>query len=196
MRLRSREGSRAAARSASQFAELVGLRGRSEGQPRYRSRVPSLPHLELELPTRRSTRRLAAALAERLRIGDIVWLEGDLGAGKTFFARGLLRALGVPESVPVTSPTFALMHEHEGRVPIRHLDLYRLGEADELVELGIEEALEEAVVVIEWGARFREAIGSRGVEVTLVPEGETRRLARLRALDPRGAELVQVLGGP
>lgn len=151
--------------------------------------------IELELPTRRATRRLAAALGERLRVGDLVWLEGELGAGKTFFTRGLLRALGVPQAVPVTSPTFALVHEHEGRVPIKHLDLYRLGDASELIELGIDEALEEAVVVIEWGGRFREAIAPRGLEVQLVAEGETGRVARLRALDLRGAELLRALTG-
>ncbi|MGH0038487.1 MAG: tRNA (adenosine(37)-N6)-threonylcarbamoyltransferase complex ATPase subunit type 1 TsaE, partial [Myxococcota bacterium] len=79
----------------------------------------------------RRTRHLGAALGARLVPGDVVWLEGELGAGKTFFARGLLRALGVSEAIPVTSPTFALVHEHEGRVPIRHLDLYRLGDVDE-----------------------------------------------------------------
>ena len=131
--------------------------------------------IELELPTRRATRRLAAALGERLRVGDLVWLEGELGAGKTFFTRGLLRALGVPQAVPVTSPTFALVHE--------------------LIELGIDEALEEAVVVIEWGGRFREAIAPRGLEVQLVAEGETGRVARLRALDLRGAELLRALTG-
>lgn len=146
--------------------------------------------LELELPSRRATRRLAAALGAHLRVGDVVWLEGELGAGKTFFTRGLLRALGVPEDVPVTSPTFALVHEHEGRAPIRHLDLYRLGEADELSELGVDEALEEAVVVIEWGARFRDAIARRGLQIELVATGAKGRVARLTALDGRGAALL------
>lgn len=146
--------------------------------------------MELRLPTRRSTRRLAAALAPLLAPGDVVWLEGELGAGKTFFARGLLRALGVPESIPVTSPTFALVHEHEGRVPIRHLDLYRLVEADELVELGLGEALDRAIVVVEWGRRFRGAIGERGVEIELVALSATGRLARVRGLDARGAAVV------
>ena len=123
--------------------------------------------MERFLESRRATRRLGAALAPALVAGDVIWLEGELGAGKTFFTRGLLRALGVPEAVPVTSPTFALMHEHEGRVPIRHLDLYRLASPEELHELGVVEAMEGAVTVIEWGARLRPGLGARGLEITL-----------------------------
>ncbi len=149
---------------------------------------------ELDLPSRRATRRLGAALAVILRPGDVVWLEGDLGAGKTFFARGLLSGLGVPDAVPVTSPTFALVHEHSGRLPIRHLDLYRLEEVDELRELGLEEALDEAVTVIEWGKRLRDGIGARGIEIELRPRDEaTGRVAALRALDARGQQLLESL---
>jgi tRNA threonylcarbamoyladenosine biosynthesis protein TsaE len=155
--------------------------------------TPGEPTLEVPLPSRRATRRLAAALGARLEIGDVVWLEGELGAGKTFFTRGLLRALGVPEAVPVTSPTFALMHEHAGSLPIVHLDLYRLGDASELDELGLDEAFEGAIAVVEWGARFRAAIGERGLELRIaVGEGE-RRVAHLRGLDARGAELLGAL---
>lgn len=151
--------------------------------------------MELALPTRRATRRLGAALAPLLEIGDVIWLEGELGAGKTFFARGLFRALGVPESIPVTSPTFALMHEHEGRAaPILHLDLYRLGDVEALDELGLAEAFERAIVVVEWGARFRGALGERGLEIALtIPEEGPGRAARLTALDARGEILLAAL---
>lgn len=152
--------------------------------------------MELALTTRRRTRQLGAALGAILEPGDVVWLEGELGAGKTFFARGLLRALGVPESIPVTSPTFALVHEHEGRVPIRHLDLYRLGDPDELVELGVDEALRQAVIVVEWGARFRDAIAPRGVEIVLsMPDDGGGRRASVRALDARGRVIRDALAG-
>lgn len=150
--------------------------------------------LHLALRTRRRTRQLGAALAALLRPGDAVWLEGPLGAGKTFFARGLLRALGVSENVPVTSPTFALVHEHEGRVPILHLDLYRLTEADELVELGLDEAAKDAVLVVEWGAGFRGYLGERGIEImfSFPTQGGGRR-ATLTGFDARGRELVRRL---
>lgn len=148
----------------------------------------------LDLPSRRSTRRLGRALAALLEVGDIVWLEGELGAGKTFFARGLFRALGVPETIPITSPTFALVHEYQGRVPIRHLDLYRLGRSGELEELGIEEMMADAVVVVEWGARFRADIGERGVEISLsIPPSGPGRSAVIRGLDPRGRDIAGTL---
>lgn len=151
--------------------------------------------LTLDLESRRATRRLGAALAARLEIGDVVWLEGELGAGKTFFARGLFRALGVPEAVPVTSPTFALLHEHEGRVPIAHLDLYRLSGVEELVELGLFEVMERSVTVIEWGARLRPGIGARGIEVKLARRAaeERGRAATIRGLDARGEALMDGL---
>ena len=149
----------------------------------------------LDLPTRRSTRRLGRALGGLLEAGDVVWLEGELGAGKTFFARGLFRSLGVPVDVPVTSPTFALVHELEGRVPIRHIDLYRIAEVSDLSELGVDEMLTEAIVVLEWGARFRSAIAERGVELVLaIPESAAGRTVRIRGLDARGLEIVQGLG--
>ena len=74
--------------------------------------------IELALPTRRATRRLAAAIGAALAPGDLVVLEGDLGSGKTFLVRGIARALGVPSRVRITSPTFALVNEHSGRMPI------------------------------------------------------------------------------
>lgn len=150
--------------------------------------------MERLLESRRATRRLGAALAPLLEPGDLIWLEGELGAGKTFFTRGLLRALGVPSEVPVTSPTFALMHEHEGRLPIRHLDLYRLSDPDELRELGLHEMLEHAVVIIEWGARFRPAIAERGLEITLaIPDEGAGRRVRVRGIDARGETLREAL---
>lgn len=148
-----------------------------------------MPAVEVELPNRRATRRLGRALASVLAPGDVVWLEGELGAGKTFLARAILRGLGVPTAIPVTSPTFALAHEHEGRVPIRHLDLYRLIDPDDLIELGLDEGMDERVTIVEWGARFRAAIGARGLEIALAVDGE-RRIARITALDARGAAIA------
>ncbi|UCH28728.1 MAG: tRNA (adenosine(37)-N6)-threonylcarbamoyltransferase complex ATPase subunit type 1 TsaE [Myxococcales bacterium] len=84
--------------------------------------------LELELDSEAATLALARSLASVLRGGDVVGLEGGLGAGKTTFARGAVHGLGVPEETAVTSPTFALLHQYQGRLPIGHADLYRLGD--------------------------------------------------------------------
>lgn len=149
--------------------------------------------LEIPLPTRRATIRLARRLASVLEVGDVVFLEGALGAGKTFFVRAMCRVLGVPSREPIQSPTFALVHEHEGRVPIVHADLYRLAAADELDELGLRELLMDGVGFVEWGVRFGDAVSRDGVvlEITLTRSG---RLARLRARGPRGQALLTRMG--
>jgi len=142
----------------------------------------------IPLRTRRSTIHLAQALARSVEPGDLVVLEGDLGAGKTFLARALCRALGVPRSVRVTSPTFTLVHEHEGRVPIVHADLYRLGDPDELGELGLRERRADgALLIVEWGRPFVEPLGGDAlvIELTAAP-----REARLGSTGPRSAALA------
>lgn len=96
------------------------------------------------------TKRVAADLARTLRGGEVIALEGDLGAGKTTFTQGLCAALGVEGAV--TSPTFAIMNVYDGRLRVAHLDLYRLKETREIAALGLEEYLgqPDTVVLIEW----------------------------------------------
>lgn len=150
--------------------------------------------LELALPSRRATRRLGAVLGAAVEPGDVIWLEGELGAGKTFLARAIARALGVPEAEPVTSPTFALVHELAGRVPIVHADLYRLGDEGELREIGLSEhAGGEAVTLVEWGARFGDALGGQGVLVRLETCADGTRRARIEARGERGAEILEAV---
>ena len=128
------------------------------------------------------TREIAASLASRLSAGDVLLLHGDLGSGKTAFVRGLARGLGVdPEEV--SSPTFTLVHEYRGgRLPIVHVDLYRLDGID-LDEVGLDEALASAgIVAIEWAERLRwpgtgairVEISDRGGDIReiLIAEGE------------------------
>lgn len=133
------------------------------------------------LPNRRATRRLGERLAALVRAGDVLFLEGELGSGKTFLARRICRALGVPRSEPITSPTFALVHELAGRVPIVHADLYRLEHAAELDELGLEELLPRAVGLVEWGERFANNLAADGLIVRLALHP-----ARRATLVPRG----------
>src|SRR4051812_40798168 len=99
----------------------------------------------------------AESLTERLRPGDVVVLSGGIGAGKTVFAKGVARALGVTETV--VSPSFTLHQTYEGRLRLNHFDFYRLDSGGEAFELGIDEAASgDAVTLIEWGDRFPDAI--------------------------------------
>jgi tRNA threonylcarbamoyladenosine biosynthesis protein TsaE len=95
------------------------------------------------------TEAVGEAIGAHLRVGDLVVLSGDLGAGKTTFTKGLARALGVEQRV--TSPTFTIVQEYDGRLPVAHVDVYRLERIQELYDFGFEELLEERVTVVEWG---------------------------------------------
>ena len=151
--------------------------------------------IAIALPTRRRTTRLAARLAGLLQPGDLVILKGDLGAGKTFFTRALVRALGVPPQVSITSPTFTLVHEIEARIPIAHADLYRLREPGELGELGLRERRGEgAALLVEWGEPYLDALGGDAMVLALtVPPGGTGREARVTGTGPRGQALAAAL---
>jgi tRNA threonylcarbamoyladenosine biosynthesis protein TsaE len=149
----------------------------------------------IALPTRRSTIRLARGLAAALQPGDLVILKGGLGAGKTFFARAVCRALGVPPGVPVTSPTFTLVHEHQGRLRIAHADVYRLPDAGDLPELGLDELRREgAVLLVEWLDVFPGVLGGDGLTVELRPfAGSKGREAILHASGPRSRALAEAM---
>ncbi len=138
-----------------------------------------------EAASAEATRETAARLAPRLLPGDVLGLYGDLGAGKTTFVQGLAAALGV--AAPVTSPTFTLIHEHhDGRLPLFHLDAYRLPGPGALADLPFEEYLAAGgVVVIEWADRIEAALPAERLDILLeeVEEGTARRIT----LTGRGA---------
>ena len=104
--------------------------------------------IELASASAGETERIAAALAERLRPGDVVTVSGELGAGKTTFVRGACRALGVTS--PVTSPTFTIGHRYVGRVDVSHLDLYRFSGVSAAEWGDLEPYFDDAVVFVEW----------------------------------------------
>jgi tRNA threonylcarbamoyladenosine biosynthesis protein TsaE len=146
-----------------------------------------LSDASIDLPDRRSTKCLARALGSELVPGDAVILSGPLGAGKTFFARAVCRALGLPERIPVQSPTFTLVRELPTQPPLAHVDLYRLGSFEEAEQLGLPELRERGyVLLVEWGECYADALGPDRLEIalTLGP-----RRAELRATGPRSHSL-------
>ncbi|MFQ5877054.1 MAG: tRNA (adenosine(37)-N6)-threonylcarbamoyltransferase complex ATPase subunit type 1 TsaE [Acidobacteriota bacterium] len=125
------------------------------------------------------------ALARTLRPGDVVLLVGDLGMGKTVFARGLATGLGVPPG-EVRSPTFTLVNQYRGRLPVYHVDLYRVDSSADLEELGLEEILgTDGVAVVEWAERLGPYRVEPCVEVTIRDRGGRRRRLRIQDGRPR-----------
>ncbi|HKQ69507.1 MAG TPA: tRNA (adenosine(37)-N6)-threonylcarbamoyltransferase complex ATPase subunit type 1 TsaE [Polyangiaceae bacterium] len=146
----------------------------------------------LELAHRRATIRLARNLAPFLLPSDMIVLGGDLGTGKTFFVRALCRALGVPPDIDVTSPTFTLVHELPGRLPIVHADAYRLDDEAELLGLGLRETRGEgALLLVEWGEPYLDLLGGEALLVTFEHgASESARTVTLRGVGRRGAEIM------
>lgn len=143
------------------------------------------------LITRKATRRLASALGKLLRPGDLVFLEGPLGAGKTFFTRCLLRSMGVQGRI--TSPTFALVQQYAlGATPVLHCDLYRLPAGSPIDDLGLEETRRAGgMVIAEWAERFAPELGGEGL-LLRIDLSEGRRSVSVTG-EGRGAELAMAL---
>lgn len=121
------------------------------------------------------TVELGRRLAQRLPPKACVLLIGNLGAGKTTLAKGLIHGLGVAEPDEVTSPTFPLIHEY-GEAQVYHIDLYRLDKPEQLATLGLDDIFDkEAVVFIEWGERFPELMPAPRIEIRLTAIGEDER---------------------
>jgi tRNA threonylcarbamoyladenosine biosynthesis protein TsaE len=136
--------------------------------------------------TPEETEAIAQKLARVLQGGEYLSLEGDLGAGKTLFARALVHALGGPESV--TSPTFVLQKTYElpgGRIPaIVHYDFYRIQAYAELLDMGFEDPPENAIVVAEWGEKFVEEFPGRVVRVQISGCADEPRTLTIRFGEP------------
>ncbi len=121
-----------------------------------------------------------AKVARQLRAGEAICLFGPLGAGKSTFARGLVRALTAPDQ-EVPSPTFTLMQTYQGPdFPVAHFDLYRLKRAEEAFELGLDEALDLGAAVVEWSERLEDALPPDRLDVRLEIAEEGGRLASVR----------------
>jgi tRNA threonylcarbamoyladenosine biosynthesis protein TsaE len=139
--------------------------------------------LEFETHSDEETRALGSSIAKMLPDRGVVLLIGELGAGKTTLAQGIVEGRGVASAKDVSSPTFTLIHEYGEPVGVYHMDLYRLNTLDEARRLGLEDVLEQPVLVlVEWGERFPELLPEQRVEITLSYKGEQTRSVQVRGL--------------
>jgi tRNA threonylcarbamoyladenosine biosynthesis protein TsaE len=148
--------------------------------------------LERALPDKAATARLAHDLAPVLEGGDLLLLDGPLGAGKTFFARALARRLGLPAEERVTSPTFTLVHQYATEPPLIHADLYRLSDDERAVyELGLlPERDDGALLVVEWGLPYLRLLGGDALILKLARQP---RKAFISATGPRSQRMLEAL---
>jgi tRNA threonylcarbamoyladenosine biosynthesis protein TsaE len=145
---------------------------------------------QYELSTNNSddTAQFAARLAARLKPGDVITLEGDLGAGKTTFTKGLAKGLEIKKTV--NSPTFTIIKEYHGRMPLYHMDVYRVEDAYE--DLGFDEYFEgDGVTVVEWAHLIEEQLPDEHLSIFLYREGEEKRRLVLIPKGERYQELCK-----
>lgn len=146
---------------------------------------------EVETDSPEATRHLGARLGSVVATGDILLLNGTLGAGKTHLTQGIARGLGIKEAV--RSPTFTLINEHtEGRIPLYHIDLYRTEGNADLATIGLESYLEgDGVVVIEWAAKGSVWIPADALHITITPLDEKQRHFHLESSGAHSEALLK-----
>lgn len=143
------------------------------------------PSLTVVVESEAETDRLGRALADRVRPGTVIGLVGPLGAGKTRLVRGLSEALGVDPDA-IASPTFILIHEYEGRLPIYHFDAYRLSSPDEFDALGSSDYFDsDGLCLVEWADRVADRLPADAWHVAVAIDGPRRRFT-LEVPDPEG----------
>lgn len=140
------------------------------------------------------TVELGSTLGSCLEQGDVVALTGELGSGKTWFAKGIARGLGIGPNTIITSPSFALVNEYPGKTTLFHIDVYRLESLPELLGAGIDEYLYSGgVVVMEWADRWPEIIPEEGLKVELVILDERTRKIALSGSHGRAITVLEAL---
>ena len=132
---------------------------------------------------------LGSRMAELVAPGDFIALDGDLGAGKTLMTQGMAKGLGVTEEI--VSPTFTIIHEYEtGRLPLYHMDVYRLKQPEEMYDLGYEEYFYgEGVTIIEWAQMIREQLPEQRLDITIKRISDE---VRIFLFEPKGEKYVQL----
>ncbi len=140
--------------------------------------------IQLQLTELADTEKLGRLLGQSAGAGDVICLDGDLGAGKTTLTQAIARGLGVPEKCYVTSPSFAILHEYEGRLPMYHLDFYRLHDATDVLDMGFDEYFYlDGLTVIEWSKRAETILPRERLSLELQLHGDMQRTVTITATD-------------
>jgi tRNA threonylcarbamoyladenosine biosynthesis protein TsaE len=156
-----------------------------------------MSQLTIRLPSLAATAAWGRRLGELARPGDVITLGGSLGAGKTTLTQAIGQGLGVPASCYITSPTFTLVHEYPGRMPLYHLDLYRLAGEEELEELGLEDLFYgEGLTVIEWPDRLGRMLPAVRLHIELNLETAQTRTAIVTAFGTAWHQRLRQLVSP
>lgn len=148
--------------------------------------------LRITTTTAEETTALGERLGKMLSPGDVLALFGDLGAGKTTLTRGI--ALGLGLAADIHSPTFTLIHEHPGAVPLYHVDLYRLSSEEEIETLGLDEYIySDGVTIIEWADRMESLLPKDRLDITLRMVGDTERELTFETESERVRKIIEGL---
>lgn len=127
--------------------------------------------MEYKSNSLKETENIAKAFAKELKPGDVITLDGDLGAGKTAFTQGLAKGLGVEDYV--SSPTFTIVNCYEGKYPLYHFDVYRVDDSDEMYEIGFDEYVgTDGIAVIEWAEKIKEILPEKRYEIIILKDDE------------------------
>jgi tRNA threonylcarbamoyladenosine biosynthesis protein TsaE len=147
-----------------------------------------MSHLTLESRSPEETRSLGERLSPLLQPGDAVLLSGELGAGKTMFVQGIARGLGFDG--PVSSKSFVLLGEYEGRLKLYHADLYRLEDPEQVQDLALDEVSADGILVVEWPERAQQALPEDALHIRFQITGESTRSLHPEAKGERARELL------
>ena len=127
------------------------------------------------------TQALGEKLGKRLKPGDVIALIGDLGTGKTCLTQGIARGVGIAPNEAVSSPSYILINEYNGKIPIYHIDLYRLETAVEIAELGLGEYIEsDGICIIEWAERMADGLPDTYIKIHIAWEDENTRTIKIQ----------------
>ena len=150
-------------------------------------------HLQLSSHSPKDTKTHGQRIGQFLQAGDVVCLYGELGSGKTVLTKGLAKGLGVPREDVVRSPSFVLIHQYEGRIPVYHVDLFRLDGPADLDDIGLRELLAgEGVVIVEWADKLGPLRPEERLDITLQHGDAETRLITVRPWGPRYLQLTEL----